>query len=54
MADRNVPIQKAQCLRCGHTWTPRQEYIWVCPKCKSPKWNVPVIPTRDRDDKVGA
>ena len=27
------------CKRCGHTWTPRQQEITICPKCKSPYWN---------------
>lgn len=35
-----LPILK--CLRCSHRWYPRgEEYPKVCPKCKSPWWNVP-------------
>ena len=30
-----------QCLRCKHKWIPRKESITVCPKCKSPYWNIP-------------
>lgn len=29
------------CLRCGHEWVSRKERPYVCPKCKSPYWNVP-------------
>ena len=29
------------CTRCGHGWIPRQIKVWVCPSCKSPKWNEP-------------
>jgi len=30
------------CLRCSHEWHPRtNETPTVCPKCKSPYWNVP-------------
>jgi len=36
-----VVIQKMNCLRCGHTWTPRQAEIRICPKCKSPYWDRP-------------
>ena len=32
-------IQKALCKRCSHSWIPRQENIFVCPKCKNPRWN---------------
>ena len=27
------------CLRCGHKWTPRQENVKICPKCKSTSWD---------------
>jgi hypothetical protein len=28
---------------CGHTWIPREDNVpYVCPLCRSPKWNVPV------------
>jgi len=27
------------CKRCRHSWTPRQQEITICPKCKSPYWN---------------
>ena len=32
------------CERCKHKWVPREtttEKPKVCPKCKSPYWNVP-------------
>jgi predicted nucleic acid-binding Zn-ribbon protein len=40
---RRCDIQgiKQVCFRCGHIWTPRQEKIRVCPKCKSPYFDVP-------------
>ncbi|HQG81542.1 MAG TPA: hypothetical protein PLC37_11015 [Smithellaceae bacterium] len=38
---KNVNIQQMNCLRCGHTWTPRQEEVRICPKCKSPYWDRP-------------
>ena len=32
---------KLECLRCKHIWYPRSpESPRVCPKCKSPYWNV--------------
>lgn len=32
-----------QCERCGHEWLPRNKDVEprVCPKCKSPYWNLP-------------
>lgn len=33
-------IKKIKCKRCNHEWVPRKENVYVCPKCKSPKWNV--------------
>lgn len=30
------------CVRCGHTWIPRTpDKPIVCPKCKSPYWDIP-------------
>ena len=34
-----IKIQKMNCKRCNHKWTPRQEEIRICPKCKSPYWD---------------
>jgi Zn finger protein HypA/HybF involved in hydrogenase expression len=29
------------CERCHHKWVPREDEIpKVCPKCKSPYWNI--------------
>ncbi|MEK6862044.1 MAG: hypothetical protein AABY07_08830 [Nanoarchaeota archaeon] len=37
-----IQIKGYICERCKHTWTPRDEKEpRVCPKCKSPYWNVP-------------
>jgi Zn finger protein HypA/HybF involved in hydrogenase expression len=42
-----ITLPTLTCLRCGHTWTPRQPVVWTCPKCSSAKWNVP----RDEETK---
>lgn len=35
-------VKKYRCLRCGHEWIPHgSEPPKVCPKCKSPYWNIP-------------
>ena len=34
-----VDINKLRCKRCGHEWTPRQEVVRICPRCKSPYWD---------------
>lgn len=36
--DMKVIIPKLTCGRCGHTWTPRQDEVTICPKCKSKLW----------------
>ena len=38
-----ITIEAFQCSRCGHIWKPRQgldRKPKVCPKCKSPYWDV--------------
>jgi len=34
-------ITRLICLRCDHEWTQKVEVVKVCPKCKSPYWNLP-------------
>ena len=34
-------INEFKCLRCGHTWIPRQSRIKICPSCKSSYWDKP-------------
>jgi len=37
-----IIITKLKCLRCSWEWYPKSENIpKVCPKCKSPYWNIP-------------
>jgi predicted Zn-ribbon and HTH transcriptional regulator len=37
-----VTLDGYQCERCDHKWVPRDAMEpKVCPKCKSPYWNVP-------------
>ena len=36
---KRIKIEKLKCKRCGHEWTPRQEEIRICPRCKSPYWD---------------
>jgi Zn finger protein HypA/HybF involved in hydrogenase expression len=32
---KKIKTPTLECLRCGHTWTPRKAIIKQCPKCKS-------------------
>ena len=43
MAEQNITIKKYKCERCGHEWISRapNKRPKVCPKCKSPYWDVP-------------
>lgn len=55
-----ITVMGYRCDRCGHEWVPRRftSEPKVCPKCKSPHWNVPKrhSPTTYEDfrDKVRA
>jgi len=33
-------IKIFKCLRCPHEWASKKEHPRVCPKCKSPYWDV--------------
>jgi len=35
-----VPVVYLTCKRCGHRWIPRKEEVRICPKCKSPYWDL--------------
>jgi len=39
MEQQKIILPNLKCLRCGHNWTPRQEIVGVCPKCKSAYWD---------------
>ncbi len=34
-----VKLPTLKCKRCGHGWTPRQEEVTICPKCKRETWD---------------
>ena len=40
MGMAKVKVLSLTCKRCGHEWTPRQTDVFICPKCKSAKWDV--------------
>ena len=37
----NIKIQTLTCVKCKHTWTPRQPVIKMCPSCKTTHWQKP-------------
>ena len=42
MAKVKIEVEGFKCERCGHEWIPRnKEKPIICPKCKSPYWNIP-------------
>ncbi len=42
MAKIRLELEGYRCERCKHEWVARgKEEPKVCPKCKSPYWNVP-------------
>lgn len=32
--------KKEKCVRCGHEWQPKKATVRVCPKCKSPYFDI--------------
>lgn len=38
-----IKVKGFKCERCGHEWIPNdiKKEPRVCPKCKSPYWNIP-------------
>lgn len=45
MAKVKLTVWGYRCERCDHEWVPRVDHSpRVCPKCKSPYWNVPRKP----------
>lgn len=50
-----ITITGYLCDRCGHQWVPRgdpEQKPLVCPKCKSPYWNVPRKNKKKRDGEA--
>jgi predicted Zn-ribbon and HTH transcriptional regulator len=43
MARVKITLEGFKCERCGHEWVKRGKHgnPRVCPKCKSPYWDVP-------------
>ena len=42
----NIRIMKTlittlRCRRCKHAWVPRKAVVYLCPECKSPRWDEP-------------
>ncbi len=40
-----VMVEAFKCSRCEHVWRPRSttDFPVICPKCKSPYWDRPVV-----------
>lgn len=48
-----INIRAYQCERCSHRWVPRQqEKPRVCPRCKSPYWDLPRKNKNNSDEVV--
>ena len=45
---KRVSIPTLDCLRCYHSWIPRQVHVRMCPQCKSLLWNVEPPPAAIR------
>lgn len=55
MAKVEITMLGYRCERCGHEWIPRDRdgdtEPRVCPKCKSPYWNVPRRDVKASEEK---
>jgi uncharacterized protein len=38
-----VSLPVLHCYRCIYSWHPKTEVVRICPRCKSPNWNVPEV-----------
>lgn len=38
-----VDLPLLHCYRCGNSWTPRLRVVRICPRCKSPYFDIPRI-----------
>jgi|SRR5580658_378612 uncharacterized protein len=43
MSTVRVSLPLLHCYRCVYTWNPKREVVRICPRCKSPHWNVPLV-----------
>jgi uncharacterized protein len=43
MSTVRVALPILHCYRCFYSWHPKTEVVRICPRCKSPHWNVPEI-----------
>jgi len=43
MAKVKIEVDGYRCERCQHKWIPSNKEVQprVCPKCKSPYWDIP-------------
>jgi Zn finger protein HypA/HybF involved in hydrogenase expression len=37
--NKKISLKTLRCKRCEHVWVPRKPVVYLCPKCKSPRWN---------------
>lgn len=37
---KQIKIITLTCNVCQHSWQPRKEYVGLCPKCKSPYFDL--------------
>jgi uncharacterized protein len=43
MSTVRVVLPLLHCYRCIYSWHPKAEVVRICPRCKSPHWNVPKV-----------
>lgn len=37
---KEMNLASITCFRCSHEWIPRVKKVIICPKCKSPYWDI--------------
>ena len=40
---KSVVLPLLHCYRCIYSWTPAKSVVRMCPRCKSVRWDVPVV-----------
>ena len=47
---KTIILIRLECKRCGHNWVPKKTEIRICPKCKSPYFDVERKPKKQGAD----
>ena len=47
-----IIMKKIKCKRCLHEWIPRKSEIRMCPRCKTPWFDIPKNNALETESKI--